>query len=447
MTLDPDEILARIDGTVPLIRLPVAAEKPFVDLREGDCREVLRELDDNSVDSVVTDPPYGLEFMGKDWDAPWKTDRRQTFDGTLNDQRENPYGRSKVRNGTGASYGADARIMRFFQEWCESWAVECLRVLKPGGHLLAFGGSRTYHRLASAVEDAGFEIRDQIMWIYGSGFPKSSNQTDDWEGWGTALKPAHEPIVVARKPLVGTVPANLAKYGVGALNIDGCRVGTERREYKGGMGRFNETAQSQGFRPYVNGVPSQSEETFVAEGRWPANIIHDGSDEVLAAFPTTTSGAMKREVPFYEGEGVTTFLRGRSGPSNQHGDSGSAARFFYCAKTSKADRDDGLTGEETSIVTFATANGTSGKPSSISEGRNTSYKNTHPTVKPTTLMQYLVRLVTPPGGVVLDPFMGSGSTGRGAVLEGFSFIGIEMDAVYYDIADARIAAVEKKVGR
>jgi len=445
LTLDPDEILARIDGTAPLIRLPVAAEKPFVDLREGDCREVLRELDDNSVDSVVTDPPYGLEFMGKDWDAPWKTDRRQTFDGTLNDQRENPYGRSKVRNGTGASYGADARIMRFFQEWCESWAVECLRVLKPGGHLLAFGGSRTYHRLASAVEDAGFEIRDQIMWIYGSGFPKWSNQTDDWEGWGTALKPAHEPIVVARKPLVGTVPANLAKYGVGALNIDGCRVGTERREYKGGMGRFNETAQSQGFRPYVNGVPSQSEETFIAEGRWPANVIHDGSDEVLAAFPDRKTTWVS---PTHKNNRTGEFLGALAHPGAQgFNDSGSAARFFYCAKASKQDRDDGLTTPEQPVVTFATANGTSGKPSSISEGRNTSYKNTHPTVKPTTLMQYLVRLVTPPGGTVLDPFMGSGSTGRGAVLEGFSFIGIEMDAVYYDIADARIAAVEKKVGR
>jgi len=405
-----------------------------IEIIEGDCREVLRELDANSVDAVVTDPPYGLEFMGKDWDAPWKTDRRQTFDGTLNDTRENPFGRARVRNGSGQSYGADARIMQEFQAWCETWAVELLRVLKPGGHLLAFGGTKTYHRLASAVEDAGFEIRDQIGWLYGSGFPKSSNQEGDWEGWGTALKPAWEPIVVARKPLIGTMVKNLAAHGVGALNIDGCRVETDEIRPKGsvrlgsenhsGIGTFLETGGS--ARSTGSGANHEL-------GRWPANIIHDGSDEVLAAFPTapgqiadaSTSSSRKTQNVYgemkrgngregeasgdSENEGAVGF---KMKPGARRLDSGSAARFFYCAKASKKDRGEG---------------------------------NVHPTVKPTKLMRYLCRLVTPPGGTVLDPFMGSGSTGRGAVLEGFNFIGIEMSTEYMDIADARIAAAEAQV--
>jgi site-specific DNA-methyltransferase (adenine-specific) len=410
-----DEIEARISGDVPIGRAPKV--KPWVDLMNSDCRLMLKELDANSVDAVVTDPPYGLSFMGKHWDYDVP--------------------------------GVDI------------WR-EVLRVLKPGGHLLSFGGSRTYHRMAVSIEDAGFEIRDQIMWLYGSGFPKSSNQDGDWEGWGTALKPAHEPIVVARKPLIGTMVKNLAAHGVGALNIDGCRVGDFVNTTPPGTDRYNAANFKQGYRPSAYGRDDEASAdrrytergstNFAATpgprggspaGRWPANIIHDGSDEVLSAFPVTTSGAMKREVPAYTGANVTGFLRGRSGPSNQHGDSGSAARFFYCAKASKQDRDEGMTTPPKPVVTFATANGTSGKPSSISEGRNTEYRNTHPTVKPTNLMRYLTRLVTPPNGVVLDPFMGSGSTGRGAILEGFNFIGIEMSPEYFDIADARIAAAEK----
>lgn len=425
--MNPDEILDRITGDAPLIRLPGEAEKPFVDLREGDCREVLKELDDNSVDSVVTDPPYALTSEKKGGTGP----------ASLN--LNSPAGRARVTTGfMGKAWdtGETAFDPGFWQE--------VLRVLKPGGHVLAFGGSRTYHKIATAIDDAGFEIRDQIMWIYGSGFPKSSNQTDDWEGWGTALKPAHEPIVVARKPLIGTVPANLARYSVGALNIDGCRVGSEEntsrpqgKDIRGGnYGGAGEDKRS-------NLITGGSD-----VGRWPANVIHDGSDEVLRHFPE--SKGQQGDVRGTEPSGVTKDIYGKFNArvaSPARNDSGSAARFFYCAKTSKQDRDDGLAGEETQVITFATANGTSGKPSSISEGRNTSYKNTHPTVKPTPLMQYLTRLVTPPGGTVLDPFMGSGSTGRGAVLEGFSFIGIEMDAAYYDIADARIAAAERKVGR
>lgn len=460
--LDHDAILDRITGAAPLIQM-VKTEKPFVDLREGDCREVLKELDDDSVDAVVTDPPYALTSEKKGGTGP----------ASLN--LNSPAGRARVTTGfMGKAWdtGETAFDPAFWQE--------VLRVLKPGGHVLAFGGSRTYHKIATAIDDAGFEIRDQIMWIYGSGFPKSSNQKDDWEGWGTALKPAHEPIVVARKPLIGTVPANLAKYGVGALNIDGCRVETEEnlnggayaknsRDRDGGWQNDDRSGgQGSGFR---NGGRAQlvgderrgaAAGMFQAgktadadyeqpEGRWPANVIHDGSDEVLAHFPESKDqqGDVRGTEPSHTGDENTVAFGefGRVPFAKRQETSTSAARFFYCAKTSKADRDDGLTTAEQPVVTFATANGTSGKPSSISEGRNTAYKNTHPTVKPTDLMRYLTRLVTPPGGTVLDPFMGSGSTGRGAVLEGFNFIGIEMDAGYYDIADARIAAAERKVGR
>lgn len=420
-------------------------------LIHGDCLEVLKGMPDNSVDSIVTDPPYGLSFMGKKWD-----------------------------------YDVPDQAI---------WE-ECLRVLKPGGHLLAFAGTRTQHRMAARIEDAGFEIRDMIAWVYGSGFPKSmdvskaidkarvediepirrvcravrtamdakglkskhlvqhfggchprlidhwaardtdsqpslptweqwetlrnvlgldgthdaevlrlngrkgqhgdtwrnaevigvhegmrmgfgeyrfkaidgtirkaSDTARQWQGWGTALKPALEPITVARKPFKGTVADNVLERGTGAINIDGCRVGTEGGTAKGSK------PQGAGNGIYGAGLHGAREIKQLHAGRWPANLIHDGSDE-----PAELLGA--------------------------------AARFFYCAKASKKDRGD---------------------------------SNTHPTVKPTDLMAYLCRLVTPPGGVVLDPFMGSGSTGKAAMREGFRFIGIEMDAEYLAIAEARIA--------
>lgn len=378
---------------------------------------------ENWVDAIVTDPPYGLEFMGKQWDAPWKTDRRQTFDGTLTDTRPNPYGRSKVRNGNGASYGADARAMQALQDWYYEWAVRMLQTLKPGGHLLAFGGSRTYHRLACAIEDAGFEIRDQIMWVYGSGFPKSHNLAGEWQGWGTALKPAHEPIVVARKPLQGTVTANVLKWGTGAVNVDGCRIDAIR---------LAQTYSQPDIRG--NAYNAERDKRHMAEvaenlGRWPANLIHDGSDEVLACFPLAPGqladasstapssrtkncfGKMSREGEAsadrrYTEEGSTNFA---ALPGQRRLDSGSAARFFYCAKTSKSERGEG---------------------------------NNHPTVKPQALMRYLCRLVTPPGGIVLDPFCGSGSTGLAALAEGFRFVGIEQKEEYCRIAADRLTAKE-----
>jgi DNA modification methylase len=465
-------------------------------VHHGDCLDVLRGMADNSVDSIVTDPPYGLSFMGKKWD-----------------------------------YDVPSVAI---------W-VECLRVLKPGGHLLAFAGTRTQHRMAARIEDAGFEIRDLIAWVYGSGFPKSldvskaidksdagdeqrarrlrftawvrstglsaarideltgtqmgghyataasqpavatrdhfeilrphfgcevpdwvevlvdertvesenfkrravvstKEMTDTsvarpacaysaqgldagaprrevaitaahtaaaqaWEGWGTALKPALEPITVARKPLIGTVAANVLEHGTGAVNVDGCRVGDEVR-----------TASPSDFSPMHGnrfGDPTVvehrerlAEKTYV--GRWPANLIHDGSDEVLSAFPQAPGQMAKASTSDTQRAGQNTYgamARGSNG-ATPRGDAGSAARFFYCAKASRKDRGEG---------------------------------NKHPTVKPTDLMRYLCRLVTPPGGLVLDPFTGSGSTGKAAVLEGFRFVGVERDADSVATAEQRIA--------
>lgn len=308
-------------------------------------------MSENSIDSIVCDPPYGISFMGKKWDYDVP------------------------------SIGA--------------WE-ECLRVLKPGGHLLSFAGTRTQHRMAVRIEDAGFEIRDMIAWVYGSGFPKSHNLGEQWKGWGTALKPALEPITVARKPLAGTVSETVLQHGTGALNIDECRIegvppSVPQPVFNSQRGRTYGFTSGKGR----NGEMSKS------SGRWPANFIHDGSEEAVK------------------------ILDG-------------ASRFFYCAKASKVDRDEGLKNNPKPFVQFQTANGTSGKPSSLSEGRNTAYRNNHPTVKPTDLMRYLCRLVTPKGGLVLDPFCGSGSTGKAAMLEGFRFIGIEMDAQYVEIARERV---------
>ena len=402
-----------------------------VQVLHGDCRNELELLPDNSIDSIVTDPPYELGFMGKSWDA------------------------------SGIAY--DQRV----------W-VQCLRVLKPGGHMLAFSGSRTYHRMVCAIEDAGFEIRDQIMWVYGSGFPKSLNiskaidktagvkgeiigysrgvgvsaednnfgginrgavgikqigidvpiiapATDEakqWEGWGTALKPAHEPIVLARKPLVGTVANNVLTYGTGGINIDGCRVGEGTGETK--------TVQYPDIRGNnYNNASGTVEYTVTNQGRFPANFIHDGSDEVLELFPDSKGGAY----PAKRGQAVNTaFASGQEteGGFRKMGDDGSAARFFYCAKASKKDRNQGLDGfaEKRPDERTTTGMGT------FDEKGVAKQANHHPTVKPTELMRYLVRLITPSNGTVLDPFTGSGSTGKAATLEGFNFIGIEQSAEY-----------------
>jgi DNA modification methylase len=360
-------------------------------LRFGDNLTTLRTCAENSFDSCVVDPPYGLAFMGKVWDYDVPT----------------------------------------AETWCE-----VMRVLKPGAHLLAFFGSRTYHRGVVQIEDAGFEIRDSINWIYGSGFPKSHNLNGDYDGWGTALKPAHEPIVVARKPLQGTVAQNMAKWGVGAIRINDCRVSVGAED-KSQVRVMQRSARS--LRDGWGMAETENAPVVRPDGRWPANIIHDGSPEVLDLFPDSkgqqgkSNDAQRTRAHTY-GE-----LSDGGKEYTPRGDSGSAARFFYCAKASKSDRDEGLTIPEQAIVTFATANGTSGKPSSISEGRETAYRNNHPTVKPTELMRYLCRLVTPAGGIVLDPFMGSGSTGKACALEGVRFFGCEIDEGYFAIAQQRIA--------
>jgi site-specific DNA-methyltransferase (adenine-specific) len=368
-------------------------------IHNGNCIDVMRSMPDNSVDSIVTDPPYELNFMGSKWDN------------------------------TGIAFNV------------EVW-TEALRVLKPGGHLLAFSGSRTYHRMAVAIEDAGFQIRDQIMWLYGSGFPKSLDaskaidkaagskgadrvvrnrnnsvysatvivkfagtpatpEAQQWQGWGTALKPAHEPIVLARKPLIGTVAANVLTYGTGALNIDGSRVASDDGFEKAWDKPVSTNISAQGGKFISEGVQHTVDlsSNRPIGGRFPANIIHDGSDEV--------------------GELL-----------------GDAARFFYCAKASKRDRNEGLEGFELKPG----GSNAKGYTADVAKGldRNRPVANHHPTVKPTDLMRYLVKLITPPNGTVLDPFTGSGSTGKGAVIEGFNFVGIELDPDYVAIATARI---------
>lgn len=411
----------------------------------GDCLELLRRMPDSSVDSIVTDPPYGLSFMRKKWD-----------------------------------YDVPAT---------EVW-VECLRVLKPGGHLLAFAGTRTQHRMAVRIEDAGFEIRDMIAWVYGSGFPKSmdvskaidkaagaeretvgrksgraatpvadmrggnyannpssridtsaitapaTDEAAQWEGWGTALKPAMEPITVARKPFAGTVAANVLNHGTGALNIEACRVGVVDADYARNcsgdrMAAGTRPADAQGVTSLRAGGGS------AASGRWPANLVHDGSAEVVALFPAQAGAAapVKGTEPTangFSGSVKYSGMRARA-PGAFHADIGSAARFFYCAKTSRKDRNEGLLSSNAPAV----AKDATMRDCETAEW-STRNGNSHPTVKPTDLMAYLLRLVTPAGGVALDPFMGSGSTGKAAVREGFQFIGCEIDEQYAAIARARI---------
>ena len=481
----------------------------------GDSVDKLKELDDNSIDSIVTDPPYGLSFMGKKWDY-------------------------------------DVPSQEIFEE--------CLRVLKPGGYLLSFAGSRTYHRMAVRVEDAGFEIRDQIMWIYGSGFPKSHNigksvdkqggnslgnevaelvkktrlkmglstiqlaelgkfygktnhggsvsnwetgrgsitreqfnklieilnlennpiietkrevlgkqktnltvmqnigigniagevevtkGNSEWEGWGTALKPAHEPIVMARKPLSEkTVVNNVLEWGTGGINIDGCRIGTEK------VSTHHAGSSNSGTLGWNKGDKKDSSKDYYEnEGRFPANIIFDEEAGKILDEQSgiTTSGKVKETKESYEGESNTGFIRGVSNSSNQHGGTGGASRFFYCPKTSKRDRNEGLEdfkGKQIGTYNAHSADlknyGGSSLGAASMSGNNKMpqpKQNFHPTVKPTDLMLYLIRLVTPKGGTTLDPFMGSGSTGKAAVRGGFDFVGIEMDEEYMEIATARI---------
>jgi DNA modification methylase len=432
----------------------------------GSNLDVLPTLPDNSVDSIVTDPPYELGFMGKKWDS------------------------------SGIAYST------------ELWR-ECLRVLKPGGHLLSFGGTRTWHRVAVAIEDSGFEVRDSIAWMYGSGFPKSLDiskaidkaagaerevvtqtvedlfgereeekktvrmneasglvsvgqgerteytrfetapstpEAQQWEGWGTALKPAFEPIVVARKPLIGTVAQNVLTHGTGGLNIDGSRIGTGTGEKK--------TVSYPDIRGdnYQQGKESYSdrgtvEREVIDKGRWPSNVILDPyTAELLdeqSGAAGSGSGKVKVSGGRKSGSGTWTSSGGMNAEGKENigirdfGDTGGASRFFYVAKASKRDRNEGL--EELEPQRHSDREKDDGVGGDNPRNRtNQARQNFHPTVKPTALMRYLVKLVTPPGGTVLDPFTGSGSTGKAAILEGFDFIGIELTEDYIPIIEGRL---------
>lgn len=469
--------------------------KPF-ELHLGDCLEVLKTLPDNSIDAVVTDPPYGIRFMGKAWDgADIEARAAQRRSMESSDPSASELGAHNSIAAEAGKYDLAPAAMKAFQEFSQAWAAEALRVLKPGGHLLSFASARTYHRMAAGIEDAGFEIRDQIMWVFGSGFPKSLNvskavdghvsngrsdslairvvnetrpgdatirptstnghrgivgsadagqsvkrdtpatsEGQQWQGWGTALKPAHEPICVARKPLVGTVAANVLAFGTCAINIEACRVPTDENLNGGAYAKDGGRTVSGSLNASGMNVPGKTVGADFVQpvGRWPANLIHDGSAEVVALFPqegrstkpSGTGGAFKSKGKLYGQENA---------PRGHEDNGGSAARFFYCAKASRADRNSGtMSGDVPAVSNQATMREREDADWSARNG------NSHPTVKPTDLMAYLCRLVTPPGGTVLDPFMGSGSTGKACMREGFHFIGIEREAEYHGIATSRI---------
>jgi len=420
-------------------------------LINGDCLAVMKSMPTNSVDSIVSDPPYGLHFMGKKWD----------------------YDIPKV----------------------EVWQ-EAMRVLKPGGHALIACGTRTQHRMAVNLEDAGFEIRDIVAWVYGSGFPKSLNigkavdklqgnerevigeskrhgggknfssfgeslennpkpditkGTSPHEGWGTNLKPAMELWTLCRKPLEKkTVASNVLKYGTGGINIDGCRVessGKDLEKLNSEWDRdwntdYSTYAESVGGNAGFNMDKAKVKDKGIT-GRFPANLIHDGSEEVVSKFPDSKGASSqnnKSNGHIYRGQSLQESETSLEGYRDWYNDSGSASRFFYCAKASKAERNKGLEGFEEKEVSHGLHS-----TSFIGDKEyktNTIQKNNHPTVKPIALMKYLCRLITPKGGTILDCFMGSGSTGVGAKAEGFDFIGIELDPEYCKIAQARIGDIE-----
>jgi DNA modification methylase len=394
----------------------------------------MRKLADSSVDAIVTDPPYGIGFMGKAWDGAEIT--RQYIESSTDPDRRGRTGHAAAAG----KYDLSPRGMLAFQAFSRAWAEQALRVLKPGGHLLCFASTRTYHRMVCGVEEAGFEVRDQCAWAFGSGFPKSRNQKGAWQGWGTALKPAWEPILMARKPLIGTVEANLLAHGTGAINIEGCRVPTDEDLSGGAYAETGGRTESPSLRAGGGmNLPGKTvgREFVQPVGRWPANILHDGSEEVLEAFPqapgqianaSSSSSSSRKNQAVYG-----AMKRGNEARAQvARGDVGSAARFFYCAKADRADRNEGLQDPGPQFV--------SGRmPHDAEAVERAKRGNHHPTVKPTDLMRWLCRLITPPGGVVLDPFMGSGSTLKAAELEGFSAIGIELDPAYIEIAKRRIA--------
>ena len=389
----------------------------------GDCLLVMPTLAPESVDAIVTDPPYHLTTGKKSGSGPASTNL------------ESPYGRARIGTGfMGKAWDGGDVAFRV-----ETWAA-ALRVVKPGAHLVAFGGTRTFHRLTCAIEDAGWEIRDCLSWLYGSGFPKSHNGA--WGG--TALKPAWEPIILARKPLIGTVAANVQAHGTGGLNIDGCRIGFESEgdrasAFPGGRTTSHGAGSLAGPGTAQNAKRSDFATERNAAGRWPANVCLDEDAARLLdeQAPETGAFAPVRGTEPSRPAKNTYGEYARGGGAFHHDGLQGASRFFYTSKASRAERNAGV--EHLAAKPLNWSSGAQSPGTFQAEGTNRTAANHHPTVKPLDLMQWLCRLVTPKGGLVLDPFCGSGSTGRAAVAEGFRFIGIELSEEYAAIARARIA--------
>jgi len=385
------------------------------DVVHADCLDALRVADAESVDAIVTDPPYAL------------TAGKKGGSGVASFSDKTPQGRARIGTGfMGKAWDAELPTVAM-------WA-EMLRVAKPGAHLVAFGGTRTHHRLMVAIEDAGWEIRDCLMWLYGSGFPKSLNIGD---GWGTALKPGWEPIVLARKPLIGTVAVNVARFGTGALNIDGCRIGEMTAE---------EVARSGKSTPgmFNRGSVSWRDSDREPLGRWPANVVLDeeAGEQLDAQSGKLSSGGTPARRFADKTRNTFGAFNGEENPDGIGSSQGGASRFFYCAKASRSEREAGLEGAEKRLhgLSAAAARGDDYDNGDGGFNKTVTVRNVHPTVKPVALMRWLCRLITPPGGLILDPFTGSGSTGVAAALEGFAFLGFEREEEYVTIARQRIVA-------
>ena len=423
-------------------------------LYQGNMLDMLEVIEPNSIDSIITDPPYELNFMNKGWDNSGIAFQKETWE-------------------------------------------KCYQALKSGGYLLAFGGSRTFHRIACAIEDAGFEIRDTIMWLYGSGFPKSlniglaidkkngvdnrtgnivkgvgSNNTNsmknglgesqefaneyeeriaqnEWQGWGTALKPSFEPIIVARKPFKGSLVDNVIEYGVGGINIYECRVeNTNADSYDLEKRQISKATGSNNDGHFLDELHNKDAKHGVTNlGRFPANTIltYDETDfeEVCGGFPNTKGNGNIRHNK-NDGKGYNCYSNYGDCDTKGYDDSGSASRYFYCAKASKKDRDEGLDDFEEKTAGQRTNRKEGSAGINAYAGATGKARNIHPTVKPTELMQYLVRLVSPNGAIILDPFNGSGSTGKAVMYENkernknYKYIGIELTEEYLPISKARI---------
>jgi DNA modification methylase len=441
----------------PVNPLPVNTE-PWkavagVTLYHGDCIDVLRAMPARSIDGCVTDGPYGLGFMGKSWDTfrPGEAEERVVENRAIESDNPNLRGRTRgpASSPSAVEYDRTLAGQIAFQRWCTEWAREVYRVLKPGGHLLSCGAPRSAHRMISGIEDSGFEIRDGVAWLFGQGFPKSHNLEGEREGWGTALKPGHEPICVARKPFEGTVDENAATWGVGALNIDACRLDVQDVDYarnaSGDRGHAdNRTRNHEAFKMTAGSASDI--------GRWPPNVAMD--EETAAALDaqagTRKSGANPTKRGSNKFRKIFGSFKGEESCSPARGaDKGGASRFFFVAKPSRLERDFGCDALPMRTAGECTEReeGSAGLTPYAGAGRSGGGRNPHPTVKPVALMRWLLRLVVPPGGVILDPFLGSGTTGMAAAVDGYAFIGIERELEYLTVSDARISAVLRHLAR